>query len=153
MSAATPTGRGEGASIPRAPLAIDREALLAALVIAPATYSRNRFFALYQDADLYRVRRRASQIRSIVRHVTGGSPAYPESLAERVRFSPAADDRVELTYSVPALGLRRTALLDPIELSLVRLAMARGGQAGGLSPDDPDRTRVEAALARLAPAS
>ena len=29
--------------------AIDREALLVALVLAPATYSRNRFFHLYVD--------------------------------------------------------------------------------------------------------
>jgi hypothetical protein len=129
---------------------IDREALLAALVLAPATYSRNRFFALYQDPDLYRVRRRASQLRSIVRHVTRADPAAP---GERVSFAPAAGDRVELTYAVPALGLRRTALLDPIELSLVRFAMARASSAAGLPPGDPDRARIEAALARLAPAA
>jgi len=130
------------------PPAIDREALLAALVIAPATYSRNRFFDLYKDPDVYRIRRRASQLRSIVRHVTRVDPAQP---GERVRFSPAAGDRVELTYAVPALGLRRTALLDPIELSLVRFAMARASRAEGPPPGDPDRARIEAALARLAP--
>jgi hypothetical protein len=130
--------------------AIDGEALLAALVLAPATYSRNRFFALYQDPEAYRVRRRASQLRSIVRHVTHADPDAP---GERVRFAPAAGDRVELTYAVPALGLRRTALLDPIELSLVRFAMARARSADGLPPGDPDRARIEAALARLAPAS
>jgi len=128
---------------------IDREALLAALVIAPATYSRNRFFELYQDPDVYRIRRRASQIRSIVRHVTRLDPAQA---GERVRFSPASGDRVELSYAVPTLSLRRTALLDPIELSLVRLALARGPAGTPPTPaDDPDRVRVEAALARLAP--
>ena len=128
---------------------LDREALLAALVIAPATYSRNRFFELYQDPDVYRIRRRASQIRSIVRHVTRVDPAQA---GERVRFAPAGGDRVELSYAVPALALRRTALLDPIELSLVRFAMARGARGpAGPPPDDPDRLRVEAALARLAP--
>jgi hypothetical protein len=129
---------------------IDREALLAALVLAPATYSRNRFFALYQDPEVYRVRRRASQLRSIVRHVTRADPAAP---GERVSFAPAAGDRVELTYAVPALGLRRTALLDPIELSLVRFAMARASSTEGPPPGDPDRARIEAALARLAPAA
>ena len=129
-------------------LGIDREALLAALVIAPATYSRNRFFELYKDPDVYRIRRRASQIRSIVRHVTRVDPTQT---GERIRFSPAGGDRVELSYAVPTLGLRRTALLDPIELSLVRFAMARGTQIP--PPDDPDRVRVEAALARLAPRS
>jgi len=129
------------------PAALDREALLAALVIAPAAYARNRFFELYQDPEAYRVRRRASQLRSIVRHVTGRGLAQP---GQGVSFSPAAGDRVVLTYAVPALGLRRTALLDPIELALVRLLIARA--RGGPPPGDPDRARVEAALARLAPA-
>ena len=128
-------------------LAIDREALLAALVLDPATYSRNRFFELYKDPVVHRIRRRASQLRSIVRQVTG---ADPKQVGERLLFSPREGDRVELSYAVPALGLRRTALLDPLELSLVRLAMARAG-TGGPAPDDPDRARVDAALARLAP--
>jgi hypothetical protein len=130
-------------------LAIDHEALLAALVIAPATYSRNRFFDLYKDPDVFRVRRRASQLRSIVRHVTCAIPSEP---GEILALAPAGGDLVELTYSVPALGLRRTALLDPIELSLVRFAIARGRGDGGPPPDDPDRARIDAALARLAPA-
>jgi hypothetical protein len=127
--------------------AIDRDALLAALVLDPATYSRNRFFDLYKDPAVHRIRRRASQIRSIVRQVTG---ADPKGAGERLLFSPKDGDRVELSYTVPALGLRRTALLDPLELSLIRLALARAGAAGP-APDNPDRVRVDAALARLAP--
>jgi len=50
---------------------------------------------------------------------------------------------------VPALGLRHTARLDPLEVALVRYALARSG--GPLRPDDPDRALIEAALARLAP--
>jgi hypothetical protein len=139
------------ASAPQPPpcRALDPEALLAALVIAPGTYSRNRFFELYRDPDLYRVRRRALQLRSIVRHVTRANPAEP---GETVSFAPGEGDRVALTYVVPALGLRRTALLDPIELSLVRFAMARAERAADPPADDPDRARIEAALARLAPA-
>jgi hypothetical protein len=129
-----------------APITLDREALLAALVIAPATYSRNRFFELYKDPELYRVRRRAAQLRSIVGHVTRAEPG------EILSVAPVAGDRVELTYVVPALGLRRTALLEPIELSLVRFAMARAGRTGGPPPGDPDRARIETALARLVPA-
>lgn len=135
-------------SASRGPVALDREALLAALVIDPATYSRNRFFELYKDPDLYRVRRRASQLRSIVRHVTQADPAQP---GEGVSFTPAGAGRVTLTYAVAALGLRRTALLDPIELSLVRMAIARASRPEGPPPGDPDRIRVGAALARLAP--
>jgi hypothetical protein len=62
-------------------------------------------------------------------------------------------DRVELTYAVPALGLTRTALLDPIEIALVRYAIARARAGGSVAEGDPDRQRVEAALARLAPSS
>jgi hypothetical protein len=132
------------------PPTIDREALLSALVLAPATYSRNRFFELYKDPELFRIRRRASQIRSIVRHVTHADPGEP---GEIVSVAPLAEDRVELTYAVPALGLRRTAVLDPIEAALVRYALARAKDPGGVDATDPDRARVEAALARLAPAA
>jgi len=132
-----------------APLALDREALLAALTIAPATYSRNRFFELYAHPELRRVRRRASVLRSIVRHLARATPGEP---GEILGVLPVGDGRVELTYVVPVLGLRRTALLDPIELSLVRFAVARGKGDGGPPPGDPDRACVEAVLARLAPA-
>jgi hypothetical protein len=135
-------------SAPTPPFTLDREALLAALVIAPAVYSRNRFFDLYRDPEAHRVRRRASQLRSIVRHITRADPAEP---GESVSFLPVDGDHVELTYAVPALSLRRKALLDPIELSLVRFALARAGRVEGPPPGDPDRARVEAALARLAP--
>jgi hypothetical protein len=125
---------------------LDREALFVAMVIAPTTYARNRFFDLYKDPEVRRLRRRAAQIRSIVRHVTRASAAEP---AERLTFAPADDGRTELRYTVPTIALRRVALLDPIELALVRFAIARA--EGGLAYDDPDRARVEAALARLAP--
>jgi hypothetical protein len=128
--------------------AIDPEALLVALVLAPATYSRNRFFRLYEDPAVRRVRRRASQIRSIVRHVVRADPG---AAGEVLGAEPAAGGRVALSYTVPALGLRRTALLDPIELSLVRVAMARGGRGAALPADDADRARIDAVLARLAP--
>jgi hypothetical protein len=133
---------------------IDPEALLVALVLAPATYSRNRFFHLYEDPAVRRVRRRAAQIRSIVRHVARVDPG---AAGEVIGAEPAAGGRVALSYEVPALGLRRTALLDPIELSLVRVAMGRAGvrAAGGehaeLPADDADRARIDAVLARLAP--
>lgn len=128
---------------------IDSEALLVALVLAPATYSRNRFFALYTDPEVRRVRSRAALVRSIVRHVARIDPA---ERGEILSVEPTATGRVELTYVVPALGLRRTATLDPIELSLVRFDMARApGKREPLAADDPDRLRIEAALQRLAP--
>jgi hypothetical protein len=124
---------------------IDHDALLAALVMAPATYSRNRFFQLYADPEMGRVRRRAAQIRGLVRQITRGGAG--DALAMRS----LGEGRVELSYALPALGLKRTSVLDPVELALVRFCLAR---AGGrmLAADDADRVRVEAALRRLAPA-
>ena len=129
---------------------VDREALLVALVLAPATYSRNRFFSMYTDPEVRRVRRRASVIRSVVRHVTGSRPGEE---ARTVEISPPGPEGAELRYHVPALGLRRTLTLQPLELSLVRFAMAKSeaGGGAGLGPADPDRARIEAALAQLAP--
>lgn len=130
----------------------DLEALLVALVLAPATYSRNRFFSLYTDPEVRRVRRRASLIRGIVRHV---SRVHADAAGEVLTIEPTAAGRVTLTYVVPAIGLRRTATLDPIELSLVRFAMARAPKeppaGAALAPDDPDRLRIEEALVRLVP--
>lgn len=119
--------------------AIDRDALLAALVLDPATFSRNRFFELYKDPEIRRVRRRAALVRGVVRHAASAP----------VELSPADGERVALSYEMPELGLRRRVLLEPLELSLVRFATARA--RGALPAGDPDRARVEAALARLAP--
>lgn len=129
---------------------IDGEALLVALVLSPATYSRNRFFEMYKDPEVRRIRRRATHVRGVVRQVTGGRAARG-GLGEGVRVAPAAGGRMELTYEVPALGLHRTVVLDPLEMALVRFAIARAAGVGALAADDPDRARVEAALARLAP--
>jgi len=146
MAAPRDHGRAAG---PRA-AGLDREALLVALVLSPATYSRNRFFEMYKDPEMRRIRRRASHLRSVVRQVTGGRAARG-ALGEGVRVEPKGGGRVELGYEVPALGLRRTVLLDSIEMALVRFALARAAGQTPLPPDDPDRTRIEGALARLVP--
>lgn len=132
----------------------DLEALLVALVLAPATYSRNRFFDLYKDPAVRRVRRRATFVRSVVRHLAPMGSLEPGSI---VHVASMPSGRVELTYVVSSLGLRRTATLEPVEAALVRFAMSRaqGGVAdpGPLTADDADRLRIEAALRRLAPLS
>lgn len=143
---------------------VDPEALLVALVLAPATFSRNRFFSLYTDPEARRVRRRAALLRSIVRQLVGG--------AGRARLAPAACGGALLTYDVPSLGLKRTAALDALELAVVRFAVARGaspppGDQGdrwpagsaadgpalprALFPEPADTMRIERALARLLP--
>jgi hypothetical protein len=132
----------------------DLEALLVALVLAPATYSRNRFFELYTDASARRIRRRASLVRSIVRHLAPLGAREPGAI-EASTTTPSG--RVELTYTVSSLGLRRTTTLDPLEAALIRyvMARARSGDAGRAKPpeSDGDQQRIEAALRRLAPAA
>jgi hypothetical protein len=126
--------------------ALDRDALLVALVLAPATYSRNRFFHLYTDPEMYRVRRRASILRDVVRQIAKIRPG------EVLRVEPVGDGRVELVYAVPSLGLRRTTRLEPIELSVVRFALKNSpARPSSLVSDEVDRGRVEAALRRLGP--
>ena len=128
---------------------IDREALLAALVLAPATWSRNRFFDLYKDPDARRVHRRAALLRGVVRHLARIDPATP---GENVQVEPRADGRCALGYVVSTIGLRRTVTLDPIELSLLRFATGRiRGSESPLPASELDRRAIEAALARLAP--
>ncbi len=148
----------------RAPPPIDLEALFVALVLAPSTFSRNRFFSLYADPAARRVRRRAALLRSIVRQLVAG--------ACRAGLAPEASGGARLTYDVPSLGLKRTAALDDLELAVLRIAVARGavpraGQqddggaapspaAGAALPDDllpepADTSRIERALARLLP--
>jgi hypothetical protein len=124
---------------------MDLDALLVALVLAPATYSRNRFFDLYADPRVRRVRRRASLLRSVVRHLARLGPVEAEAVVVE------EGDDVRLTYVVPSVGLRRISVLAPFEMSLVRFALGRGkGNEGGLlAAGEEDREVVEAALGKL----
>jgi hypothetical protein len=127
----------------------DREALLATMVLAPGTFARNRFFELHTLAEVRHVKRRAALLRGIIRHLTK-SAARPAGKIHSL--SAESDGRTRLVYEVPSIGLRRTATLDPIELSLLRFALARmPGHEGPLAADDPDRLRIETALGRLSP--
>jgi hypothetical protein len=127
--------------------ALDREGLLAALVLAPATYSRNRFFELYTDQEVRRVRRRAGQLRSVIQQLAR------HAVTPR-RDPPIEGGFVRLHYEVAAIGLRRTIVLAPLELALLRYALGRARDgAAALAVDDPDRRDIEAALSRLAPVS
>jgi hypothetical protein len=127
---------------------IDREALLSALVLAPLTFPRNRFFRLFTRPWARRTRFRAAQIRSILRHLSA-----PRAEPTRVHaLSPDKDGGVELRYSVRDLGLRRTAMLDRLEIALLRFALARAGCVStepAMTLTDEDRQLVEEAIAKL----
>jgi hypothetical protein len=109
----------------------DHDALLCALVLAPDAFSRNRFFELYEQPDVRRLRRRASRVRGILRQLTSGAEVTGEL--------ELADGRRLLRYRIAELGLSRTAALSPLESATLRFSLA----------DPGDRAIVETALARL----
>jgi hypothetical protein len=117
----------------------DHDALLCALVLAPDAFSRNRFFELYEQPDVRRLRRRASRVRGILRQLASGAEVTGEL--------ELADGRRLLRYRIAELGLSRTAALSPLEAAALRFSLARAQK----TPVDPgDRAIVETALARLA---
>jgi hypothetical protein len=121
---------------------VDNDALFCALVLAPAAFSRNRFFWLFEDQTRKRLRRRASRVRGIIRQLLSPERGKAEILGERV----LEDGRVLLRYQVEELGFSRTAALSPLEAATLRYALHRAGRG---SIADTDRYLVEAAISRL----
>src|SRR6187401_954581 len=108
------------------PSALDEDGLLCALVLAPSTYSRNRFFRLYQDPAMRRVRRRAKLVRSLVRQLSREDKTFVVKVDER---------GVEIELSIPSLGYRRVALLTSVEHDLVVYLLSRGAGLAGACAD------------------
>jgi len=129
---------------------VDREALLCALVLAPFTFARNRFFALFTETWARRTRSRAAMLRTIVRHFSA-----QQSRAEVRDMAARAEGGVVLRYCVRHLGLERTAMLEPLEIAVVRFALSRRPRAPSdelheaMRLTDEDRQLVEGALAKL----
>lgn len=121
---------------------VDLDALLAALILAPRTFSRNRFFWLFERPEAAKVRRRAARIRSILRQLAGTPKPVAEIVGERV----LTDGQVHLRYRVDDLGYTRTAALSSLEAATLHYALHRSGKAP-LTSDE--RETVEEALARL----
>jgi hypothetical protein len=124
----------------RAP--IDHDALLCALVLAPQTFSRNRFFALYQDPSLRRIHRRAARVRGILYQLLGLGRPKAELTGEQV----LADGQVLIRFRVGELSYERTAALSALEAAALRYALNRAG-AGPLEPEE--RELVTTALRKL----
>lgn len=121
----------------------DLEALLCALVLVPDTYSRNRFFGLYQKPEVQRLRRRASRLRSLIRDLVAARARARAGSCSETRGN---DGRATFVFELPDLNATRRAMLDPLEASVVRYALAR---ATSSDCESDDRARVEARLARL----
>jgi DNA-binding FrmR family transcriptional regulator len=126
------------------------DALLVALVLAPGTFSRNRHFHLFEQGALKRARRRAGELRGIVRDLTepwhnaGGRPLPgPDQVEER-----EIEGEIHLEYRMLALDFRRRAVLSKLEAAAVHYALA---QAGRRVLSDDDRRQVESVLLDLDP--
>lgn len=129
----------------------DAEALLVALVLAPATFSRNKFFEMFQEEDLKAARRRAQIIRSIIKDLTEPWPhpgEFPSHPRPHIEEEVERDGHLHLTYRVDEFDFRRNAILSRVEAAAFRYALHRAGFRT-LSPED--RNVVEAYLARLNP--
>lgn len=118
---------------------VDSEALLCALVLAPTSFSRNRFFELYELPEKRRVRRRANRVRGILRQLLAGAEITGEVELD--------DGRRLMRYHLPALNLSRTAALSRLEFATLRFALDRSNRR---EPDAEARALVEGALHRLA---
>jgi hypothetical protein len=118
----------------------DLEALTAAMATVPLLYSRNRLFTLFNEPVVRRARVRARLVRGLVRFI-GRTDAEIDLTA--------SEDRVRIAYRIPRLRLSRTVTLTDFELVLLRTLLAIGPHPAMLAPKDDDRTRVDAALARL----
>jgi len=125
------------------PAALSLDGLLCALVVAPQVYARNRFFELFEQAPLRKVRRRAKLVRGIIRQLVGIAGRRGQIVGEQVQ----TDGRVLIRYIVPELNFSRTTALSSLEATLVRYVVAR---ARHLAPDLADRARIEHSLGGLA---
>lgn len=123
----------------------DLDGLLCALVLAPGTYSRNRFYPLFTDSRACHVRKRAARLAGIVRHLAAVAEPRAIVLEERE----LDDSRWLVRYRMPVVGLERMAILDPLEEATLRYALDRAGVSAFGPLSDAHRARVEAALRKL----
>ena len=121
---------------------VDLDALLCALVLAPRSFARNRFFSLYEEPAARKVRRRAARLRAIVRLLAGLGRDGAEITGEQVMF----DGRVLLKYEVGSLALAHTLTLSALEAAALRFALHR---SVGRALPAQDRATVEKALGGL----
>jgi hypothetical protein len=132
---------------PEEPMDVDLDGLLCALVLAPRTFARNRFYPLFTQPEPRRIRRRAAQLRTMVRHL-----AAREGAAGNLLELAPSDHGCVVRYRVAPLKLERTMILDPLEIALARFALDRAALPGVLpvmTLTEEDRARVEGALAKL----
>lgn len=129
----------------------DPDALLVALVLAPGTFPRNKFFEMYNEGELRKARRRAQIVRSLIKELTepwphpGEIPTHPAPVIEE---QVERNGELHLTFRVEEFNYRRSAVLSKVEAAAFRYALHRAGNTPLL---EQDRTLVEKCLAKLSP--
>ena len=101
---------------------VDLDALLAALILAPGTFSRNRFFWLFERPEAARIRRRAARIRSILRQLASESQPVGANHEPGVAPIPTELSRAGAIDARPTVVAGRS----PCERAIVALRAARG---------------------------
>jgi hypothetical protein len=135
---------------PRRP---DPDALFVALVIAPGTFSRNKFFEMFQAHEMQRARRRAQMVRSLIKDLTDPWPhpgEFPSHPKPEIEHEEERDGQLHLRYRVDEFDFRRSAVLTSVEAAALRYALHRAGKRP-LREDD--RVLVEACLSKMNPVS
>jgi hypothetical protein len=122
---------------------VERDALVVGMTLVPGFVSRNKSFALFEDPEVRRARRRAGLLRGIVRQLAGAHGAIDALSVSH------GGDAFELRYRVPALRIERRATMTALELGCVRYLAGRAG-VPGLHATDEDRAGIDGALRRLA---
>lgn len=121
---------------------VDRDALVVGMTLVPGLCSRNKSFALFEDPEVRRARRRSSLLRGLVRQLAGAHGRIDELHVSH------GGDAFELRYRVPGLSVARRSTLTPLELACVRYLAGRAG-VPGLHASDEERAAIDAALRRL----
>jgi hypothetical protein len=125
-----------------APPAVDPDALLCALILAPRTFPRNRYFSLFENGVAARVRRRAARIRGMIRQLASSGNESAEITGEQV----LEDGRFLIRFKVRGLALQRTAALTALEAAALHYALHLAGKG---KIESSERRLVERTLERL----
>lgn len=123
------------------PAYVDEDALLAALVLAPGVFPRNRFPHLYRHPRMIEVRRRARELRGFA-HLAAGGRGELEIVARE-----ELDEGGEaIAYRIPRLRLEGRMTLSPFERDVMSMALSRVRKE---PVADETRGRVMLALSML----
>lgn len=136
------------------------DALTAAIVFEVPEAARNRNWALHETRDGASARRRARRLRGLVRQILGGyGPVRAVSVVDLGNPGQGAGDEggeVRLGYELSRVALAREIRLSRTDLSILRVALARGGARllpAPLVAREEDRARVDALVAAVSTAA